>query len=158
MATRAVTRLPYGVGQTGSSFYLLVAGLLALVGLGAYAYSRQFTGGLSETGLRDFGTMGGATWGLYIVIMIHFVGVSLVGITLAVLLLLCWCGWRQPCKRLRFMAYQALQKIRAPLKQIIAFYQVTEEASALNACAHFALLISPSPYPRTDCRPRRERL
>ena len=49
---------------------------------------------------------------------------TLVGIALAVLLLLCWCGWRQPCKRLRFMAYQALQKIRAPLKQIIAFYQV----------------------------------
>ena len=49
---------------------------------------------------------------------------TLIGITLAVLLLLCWCGWRQPCKRLRFMAYQALKKIRAPLKQIIAFYQV----------------------------------
>ena len=48
----------------------------------------------------------------------------LVGITLAVLLLLCWCGWRKSYKRLRFMAYQALQKIRAPLKQIIAFYQV----------------------------------
>ena len=49
---------------------------------------------------------------------------ALVGITLAVLLLLCWCGWRPSYKRLRFMAYQALQKIRAPLKQIIAFYQV----------------------------------
>ena len=49
---------------------------------------------------------------------------ALVGITLAVLLLLCWCGWRQPCKRLRVMTYQALQKIRAPLKQMVAFYQV----------------------------------
>ena len=49
---------------------------------------------------------------------------TLIGITFAVLLLLCWCGLRQPCKHLRFMAYQALQKIRAPLKQIIAFYQV----------------------------------
>ena len=49
---------------------------------------------------------------------------TLVGITLAVLLLLCWCGWRQPCKRLRIMTYQALQKIRAPLKQMVAFYQV----------------------------------
>ena len=86
MATRSVTRLPYGVGQTSPSFFLLVAGLLALVGWGIYAYTRQFTGGLSETGLRDFGTMGGATWGLYIVVMVHFVGVSLVGITLAVLI------------------------------------------------------------------------
>ena len=49
---------------------------------------------------------------------------TLVGIILAVLLLLCWCGWRQPCKRLRFMVYRALQKIRAPLKQMIAFCQV----------------------------------
>ena len=49
---------------------------------------------------------------------------TLVGFTVAVLLLLCWCGWRQPCKRLRIMTYQALQKIRAPLKQMVAFYQV----------------------------------
>ena len=49
---------------------------------------------------------------------------TLVGITVAVLLLLCWCGWRQPCKRLRIMTYQGLQKIRAPLKQMAAFYQV----------------------------------
>ena len=48
---------------------------------------------------------------------------ALVGITLAVLFLLCWCGWRQPCKRLRKLAYQALPKIRAPLKQMVAFYQ-----------------------------------
>ena len=49
---------------------------------------------------------------------------AILGIAFAVLLLLCWCGWRQPCKRLRFMAYRALQKIRAPLKQMVAFYQV----------------------------------
>jgi hypothetical protein len=49
---------------------------------------------------------------------------TLIGTTLATLILLCWCGWRQPCKRLRIMAHQALQKIRAPLKQMIAFYQV----------------------------------
>ena len=49
---------------------------------------------------------------------------ALAGITLTVLLLFYWCGWRQPCKRLRITAYQALQKIRAPLKQTAAFYQV----------------------------------
>jgi len=50
--------------------------------------------------------------------------VAHIGIMLAVLLLLCWCGWRQPCKRLRNAAYQAVPKIRAPLKQMVAFYQV----------------------------------
>ena len=49
---------------------------------------------------------------------------TLVGIILFALFLLCWCSWRQPCKRLRIMAFQALQKIRAPLKQMVAFYQV----------------------------------
>ena len=49
---------------------------------------------------------------------------ALVGATLAVLLLFCWCGFRQPCKRLRNVVYQALPKIRAPLKQMVAFYQV----------------------------------
>ena len=60
---------------------------------------------------------------------------ALVGITLAVLLLLCWCGWRQPCKRLRNAAYQALPKIRAPLKQMVAFYQV-QGSPAMQVCAH----------------------
>ena len=49
---------------------------------------------------------------------------AFIGITLAVLFLLCWCGWRQPCKCLHNVAFQALPKIRAPLKQIVAFYQV----------------------------------
>jgi hypothetical protein len=47
---------------------------------------------------------------------------ALAGIAVAVLLLLCWCGWRH--RSLRFMGYQTLQKIRAPLKQIVAFFQV----------------------------------
>ena len=49
---------------------------------------------------------------------------TLVGIISAVLLLLCWCGWRRPCKRLRKVAYQDLRKFSAPLKQMVAFYQV----------------------------------
>ncbi len=83
MATKAEARLPYGVGQGGAIFYLIVLGLLALIGLGAFAYTRQFMEGEAVTGMRDIGTMGGATWGLYIVLMVHFVGVSVVGMTIA---------------------------------------------------------------------------
>jgi len=86
MATRADTRLPYGVGQAGARFFLLVAGLLVLVGLGAYAYTRQFVEGEAVTGLRDIGTMGGAPWGLYVAFVIYFVGVSFAGITVAALI------------------------------------------------------------------------
>ena len=50
---------------------------------------------------------------------------TLIGITLVVLLMLCWCCWCiRSYKRLRFLAYQAFEKILAPLKQIVAFYQV----------------------------------
>ena len=62
---------------------------------------------------------------------------TLVGTTLAVLLLLCWCGWRQPCKRLRNVAYQALLKIRAPLKQMVAFYQVRGSPECTRALSLF---------------------
>ena len=48
---------------------------------------------------------------------------ALAGIILAVLSLLCWCSVRRPCKRLRSLAYQTLLKTRAPLKQLITFYQ-----------------------------------
>ena len=47
----------------------------------------------------------------------------LIGITLAVLCLSCWCSVRRPCKRLRSLAYQTLLKTRAPLKQLITLYQ-----------------------------------
>ncbi|MBI4233104.1 MAG: polysulfide reductase NrfD [Chloroflexi bacterium] len=86
MATKAETRLPYGVGQGGAGFYLIVLGLLALIGLGAYAYARQFIEGEAVTGMRDIGTMGGAAWGLYIAFVVHFVGVSFAGITVAALI------------------------------------------------------------------------
>ena len=83
---------------------------------------------------------------------------TLVGIILAVLLLLCWCGWRQPCKRLRNVASQALPKIRAPLKQMIAFYQV-RDAPAMHTYAHSATSLGNLlPLYCADCGARRERL
>ena len=66
---------------------------------------------------------------------------ALVGITLAVLFLLCWCGWRQPCKRLRNVAFQALPKIRAPLKQMVSFYQV--DSCDVQACARLFSSLTP---------------
>jgi Ni/Fe-hydrogenase subunit HybB-like protein len=56
---------------------------LGFIGIGAYAYYRQFTEGLVVTGLRDIGTMAGSPWGLYISFDIYFVGISFAGITVA---------------------------------------------------------------------------
>ena len=83
---------------------------------------------------------------------------ALVGITLAVLFFLCWCGWRQPCKRLRNVVSQALHKLRAPLKQLVAFFQV-REALAMHVCAHsWTLTASPHFFPLPVLRRLRREL
>ncbi len=82
--TSKTSQLSYTVGLTGTRFYLVAAVLLALIGLGIFAYSRQLTEGLIVTGMRDIG-MGGAAWGMYIAFDVYFVGVSFAGITVAAL-------------------------------------------------------------------------
>jgi len=95
-----VERLPYGVGRFTGGWYLLIIVLLAFIGLGIYAYSRQFTEGLVVTGMRDVGTMGGSTWGLYITFDVYFVGVSFAGITVAALIRLLNLSRLKPVSRM----------------------------------------------------------
>ncbi len=77
MATSIERRaLPYGVGRITPRWAIAVVALLALVGLGAYAYSRQVSEGEVVTGLRDLGPMAGTPWGLYIVFELWFVGIG----------------------------------------------------------------------------------
>jgi Ni/Fe-hydrogenase subunit HybB-like protein len=92
-------RLPYGVGQFSWRWYLFVVGLMAVVGWAAYAYSVQLREGLVVTGLRDWGTMGGATWGLYIAFLVYFVGVSFAGIVVAALIRLLRLEFLRPLSR-----------------------------------------------------------
>lgn len=78
--------LPYGVGRVGIRWLAAVAIAAAAFAFGTYAYYVQFTQGDVVTGMRDIGTMGGAAWGLYIVFVVYFVGVSFAGIILAALI------------------------------------------------------------------------
>jgi molybdopterin-containing oxidoreductase family membrane subunit len=98
MATR-VERLPYGIGRFGAGWYALIIGLLAAVAWGLFAYSREFTEGLVLTGMRDIGTMGGATWGLYVSFVVYFVGVSFAGITTAAVIRLFNLDFMKPVAR-----------------------------------------------------------
>src|SRR5918994_5393190 len=98
MATR-VERLPYGIGRFGVGWYALIIGLLAAVAWGLFAYSREFTEGLVLTGMRDIGTMGGATWGLYVSFVVYFVGVSFAGITTAAVIRLFNLDFMKPVAR-----------------------------------------------------------
>lgn len=75
-------RLPQGVGQFTSGWWMftVVTVLVFIAGLAAYVY--QQVNGLGVTGLANSGTQGGATWGLYVVAIEYFIGVSLAGIVL----------------------------------------------------------------------------
>jgi len=77
------TTLPRGVGQFTRGWVIFVLAMVAISVLGWYAYIREFTEGMTITGMRNVGTMGGATWGLYITFVVYFVGVSFAGITIA---------------------------------------------------------------------------
>ncbi len=87
MTTRAAAgRLPYGIGRWSAGWVGVVALSLAVLALGVFAWTRQLIEGEVVTGMRNIGTMGGATWGLYVVFIVYFVGVSFAGITIAALI------------------------------------------------------------------------
>ena len=77
------TTLPRGVGRLTRGWVIFILAMVAVSVLGWYAYIREFTEGMTVTGMRNVGTMGGATWGLYITFVVYFVGVSFAGITIA---------------------------------------------------------------------------
>ncbi len=66
--------------RTGGLYYLILAGLLAVVGYGFYAYGQQWREGLEVTGMNT-----PVYWGLYIVNFVYFVGLSAGGILVAAL-------------------------------------------------------------------------
>ena len=69
-------RLPMGVGQLSRGWLLFFA--LTTVGsvIGLIGYLTERSQGMVATGMRDLGTMGGATWGIYISLVVYFVGIS----------------------------------------------------------------------------------
>ncbi len=95
-----VEKIPYGVGQFSIGWYFILVILLAILGVGMFAYSQQLAKGLIVTGLRDIGTMAGSAWGLYITFDIYFVGVSFAGITVAALIRLANLKQLRPISRM----------------------------------------------------------
>ncbi|MBI4602239.1 MAG: polysulfide reductase, partial [Planctomycetes bacterium] len=60
--------------RTSWKFHTAAAALLAVVGLGAYAYYRQLDEGLVTTGMNR-----PISWGMYIGNFVFFVSISLAG-------------------------------------------------------------------------------
>ncbi|MDH3731652.1 MAG: polysulfide reductase NrfD [Acidimicrobiia bacterium] len=88
MATdvRSKEQLPQGVGRFSAGWKVFIALAFVVFAFGVFAYTRELSNGMVETGMRDVGTMGGATWGIYIAMVVYFIGVSFAGITVAALI------------------------------------------------------------------------
>jgi molybdopterin-containing oxidoreductase family membrane subunit len=106
--------------------------------VGAYAYSRQLVEGEIVTGLRDVGTMTGATWGLYVVFVVYFVGVSFAGISIAALIRLLDLVRLRPILRIAELltvislilaAFSVLADLGQPLRGIIHLFKYARPQS-----------------------------
>lgn len=75
--------LPQGVGRLTTGWKIFIAIAVAILGFGLYAFWYESTNGMISTGMRNTGTMGGATWGLYVVMVEYFIGVSFAGVVIA---------------------------------------------------------------------------
>ncbi len=86
MTTKNKEPLPMGVGRVTTGWLVFV--VLALVGviIGIVGFVVEHNQGMVATGMRDLGTGQGATWGMYISLVVYFVGVSFAGITVAALI------------------------------------------------------------------------
>lgn len=89
------TRLIGTLTNTGRGFYLMVAALLAVIAVGAYAYLTQLTQGLGVTGMRHY-----VFWGLYMTNFVFFIGISHAGTLISAILRVTGAGWRTPITRM----------------------------------------------------------
>src|SRR3972149_6171070 len=148
MAQRA-TRLPYGVGSI-SARWIVSAVLLAVVAIaGWYGWSREISRGMIVTGLRNIGPMGGATWGIDVVFVVYFVGVSFAGITVAALIRLAKLTALKPIARMAgtltvvslvLGAFAIMYALGQPLRGIVNLFRYARPQSPFFGT--FTLVIS----------------
>ncbi|GBD10653.1 hypothetical protein HRbin23_00298 [bacterium HR23] len=150
MATRTQAEpLPYGIGRFGPLWAVTALVLLALIGLGSFAYTRQVMEGEIVTGMRDWGTMGGAPWGLYVGFIVYFVGVSFAGISVAALIRLMNLTHLRPLSRMAELltvvslilgAFSVIADVGQPLRAFVNLSRYARPQSPLFGT--FTLVIS----------------
>ena len=84
--------------RTGRRYYVFVAALLAVIGFGVYAYSRQLARGLEVTGMASAGNK--IPWGLYVTNFVFFIGISHAGTLISAILRASHAGWRTSITRM----------------------------------------------------------
>ncbi len=88
-----------GIGKFGPAWISAVMLLLAVFAFGVFCYVRQLVYGDTVTGMRTIGS-GGAVWGLYIVFVVVFIGVSFAGITISAVIRLFGVSYLKPIARM----------------------------------------------------------
>lgn len=81
--------------QTSKLFYVIAVILVGIIALGAYALYLQLTQGLVVTGMDDT-----VFWGVYMVNLIFFLGISYGGTLVSGILRMTGQGWRTPITRM----------------------------------------------------------
>ncbi|MEE8357729.1 MAG: NrfD/PsrC family molybdoenzyme membrane anchor subunit [Anaerolineales bacterium] len=137
--TTYTKKLPYGVWDFTRGWVFLAIALLALIALGIYAYSIQLIEGEVVTGMRNLGTMGGATWGLYISFLIYFIGLSFTGISIAAMIRLLGLEKIKPIARMA----EALTVIALILGALVVIVDLGQPARALVNLFRYARPGSP---------------
>lgn len=98
--TRMQPGLPQGVGRITAGWRIFILVAVAVLGFGLYAYAREATTGIVVTDMRNVGTMGGATWGLYVVMVEYFIGVAFAGVVIAAMSRVFRIGELRPITRI----------------------------------------------------------
>ena len=88
------------IRATSREYYILLGAVLIAIGIFAAAYVSQLSQGMIVTGLADWGTGGGTTWGLYIGAFVWWVGIAHGGIILSAAVRLLGMKRYQPVARL----------------------------------------------------------
>ncbi len=99
LAEGSVKPVRLGIGKFSPAWILSMVFLFSVFAFGVYAYSRQLIFGETVTSLRTIGN-GGVVWGLYIVFVVVFIGISFAGITLSVLIRLFGITHLKPITRI----------------------------------------------------------
>lgn len=89
-----VDRLTEPITRTTPAYYVLVAGLLAGVAWGFYAWTCQLRKGLEVTGLDN-----SVAWGVYITNFLFFIGIGQAGTLISAILRVSGAEWRRPVTR-----------------------------------------------------------
>ncbi|MBW8011889.1 MAG: hypothetical protein FVQ83_11730 [Chloroflexi bacterium] len=80
--------------ETGRTYWVTIAILLAIIGWALYMYYRQLTLGMKVTGMQR-----PVYWGVYMVNFIFFIGISHAGTLISAILRVTGAEWRRPITR-----------------------------------------------------------